>query len=335
MDITRRLKLLLVSIPAVFLFGSVGYYLIYMGQIRFIECLYMTVISITSVGYGEIVPVTGNAVAEIFTMVLLIFGMGIIAYALSTMTALVIEGELTGILRASKMKKQISKLDGHYIVCGGGETGRPLIHELVKNGETVVVVEKDEEKLRLCQEIEGVLFVKGDASDDHVLVQAGIEKAKGIVVCLASDKDSLYTTMSARMLNKSLRIISRVTDPQLEAKLIKAGADKVVSPNFIGALRMASEMIRPTVVDFLDSMLRSKQGNLRINEITISAHSAISGKMMMESGLKDKYNILVLGCRQVGGEIVFNPPPTKVLIPGTTLIVMGDAKDVARAKEHL
>lgn len=333
MDISYRLKILLLSIFSVILFGSLGYYLIYAGQIRFMECLYMTVISITSVGFGEIVPVTGNVTAEIFTMVLLIFGMGVIAYALSTLTAIVIEGELTGILRASKMKKQISKLNGHFIVCGGGETGRPLISELIKNGEAVVVVEKDEEKLKLCEEIESILYVKGDASDDHVLVEAGIDKAKGLVVCLASDKDSLYTTMSARMLNKNLRIISRVTNPQLEAKLLKAGADKVVSPNFIGALRMASEMIRPTVVDFLDSMLRSKQGNLRINEITITAESAASGKMIMESGLRDKYNILVLGCRQDGGDIVFNPPPTKVLVPGTTLIVMGDVQDVIRAKE--
>jgi len=333
MNIKRRLALVVLAIILVVLSGSLGYYLLYEGNQTFMDCLYMTVIAITSVGFGEVTPVTGNVPVEIFTMLLITFGMGIILYGISTLTALLIEGELSGILRKNKMKKQISKLKNHYIVCGGGETGLPLLQELVKNRETVVLIERDEEKLENCQVIENLLYIKGDATDDQNLIEAGIANAAGIVIGLPSDKDNLYVTMTARMFNKKLRIISKMTNPKIQAKLKKAGADSVVSPNMIGALRLASEMIRPTVVNFLDSMLRSNQGNLRIHQISVSEGSANIGKSIIETGLKDRFNLLVLGAKENDGEIEFNPPAARPLAAGSTLIVMGDVDDIAKARE--
>ncbi len=299
------------------------------------DCIFMTVISLTSVGYGEILQVTGNPAAQIFTMILITFGMGILLYGISSMTALLVEGDLSGILRKKQMDKQIKKLNNHYIVCGGGETGCPLLEELVKNREQVVLIELDEKNIERCSLIENLLYIKGDATDDQNLLAAGIERAAGIIIALPSDKDNLYITMTARMLNKKIRIISRMTDQKLRPKLKKAGANSVVSPNSIGALRMASEMIRPAAVDFLDSMLRSKGTHLRIHQITISEKSAALGKKIDESGIKDKFDLLILGSRQRGGEIEFNPSPSMVLKDGITLIVMGKVDNIIRAKKTL
>jgi voltage-gated potassium channel len=332
MGIKRRLNLLLFTILWVFISGSAGYYILFGGREKFMDCMFMTVISLTTVGYGEIIPVTGNPSAQIFTMILITFGMGVILYAISTLTALLIEGQLTDILRKKKMEKTIQKLSGHYILCGGGETGRPLLKELIKNKEAVVLIESDKTRIDLCKEIlPSLLYIEGDAADDQNLQKAGIENAAGIIISLPSDKDNLYITMTARMINPKIRIICRMTDPRIEPKLRKAGADGVVSPNFIGALRMASEMIRPAAVDFLDRMLRSNDGNLRIHELNISDNSPISGRTIQEWDIKNQFNLLILGAKDQKGDIAFNPPPSLVLKPGATLIVMGDVENIKRA----
>ena len=332
MNIRKRLYFLLILISVVILFGSTGYYIIFDGRFRFLDCLYMTVVSLTTVGYGEVIPITGNDAAQIFTMVLITFGMGVILYGISSLTALFLEGQLSGILRKKRMAKQIEKLNDHFIVCGGGETGNGVITELFQNKEMAVLIEQDPERIERCREICDLLYIRGDATDDENLIAAGIERAAGIVITLPSDKDTLYVTMTARMLHSSIRIVSRITNPQLKPKLIKAGADAVVCPNAIGALRMASEMIRPAAVDFLDRMLRSSRGNLRIHELTVSENSKFNRKEIRECGLKERYGLLVLGAKSRGSEIEFNPPETQVLTGGTTLIVMGSVGEIARAQ---
>ena len=333
MDIKRRLIYIVFVIFCVIWVGTFGYYFIFKAQYGFMTCLYMTVISLTTVGYGEVITVTGNLPAEVFTMILITFGMGIILYGISTLTAIIIEGELSGILRKKRMEKKIQKLRDHYIVCGGGQTGRPVLAELIVNGENVVLIEQSEEIIQRCKSTwENLLYVMGDASDDANLRAAGIENAKGIIISLASNKDNLFTTMSARMLNSRIRIISRVTDTSLEAKMRRAGANSIVSPNYIGALRMASEMIRPAAVDFLDSMLRSTRGNLRIHEISIADKSPLMGKNIIDAGLKQKFNLLVLGIRNANKEIEFNPEPERMLANGETLIVMGEVENITRAR---
>ena len=333
MQIRKQLYFVLFAVFLSVMIGSTGYYLIFGGEPKFMDCVYMTVISLTSVGYGEVLNISGNIPAQIYTMILIVCGMGVILYGISTLTALIIEGELSGMLRKKRMEKQISKLRDHYIVCGVGDTGRHVLAELIKNIESVVLIEQDEEAIERCLSLEDLLYVKGDATEDENLIVAGIEHAAGIIICLPSDKDALYVTMTARMLNKKIRIISSMINQKLEPKLRKAGADNVVSPNYIGGLRMASEMIRPTVVDFLDSMLRSRQGNLRMHEIRISQDSPAVGMKIKESGLQDRHHLLVLGARQQGQEIEFNPSPSKTLEPGMALIVMGDVENIAKARK--
>lgn len=332
MQIKKRLYIVLIALLLVVLAGSTGYYLIFGGKPKFMDCVYMTVISLTSVGYGEVLEVSGNIPAQIYTMILIIFGMGVLLYAISTLTAAIVEGELSGILRKKKMEKRIAKLSGHYIVCGIGHTGRHVLTELMRNRESVVLIEQDQETIEKCLSLGELFFVNGDATDDANLIAAGIERAAGIIICLPSDKDTLYVTMTARMINPTIRIISSMTEQAIEPKLVKAGADKVVSPNFIGGLRMASEMIRPTVVDFLDHMLRSRQGNIRIHEIQISKKSPAHEKKISESGIRDKYDLLVLAVKGISKEIEFNPSPHNILEAGMTLIVMGDVDNIAKAR---
>ncbi|MFH2043514.1 MAG: potassium channel protein [Pseudomonadota bacterium] len=335
MDIKKRLYFILFAIFLVVLAGSSGYYIIFGGKPKYIDCLYMTVISMTSVGYGEILPITGHIPAQIFTMILITFGMGIILYGISTLTAITIEGELSGILRKNKMENKIKKLNQHFIVCGGGETGRHVIEELAKNMEKVVLIEHLEDNIEKSKSIKELLYIKGSATEDNNLVAAGIERAAGIVICLPSDKDNLYVTMTSRMINSKIRIISRMVEQSIEPKLRKAGADSVVSPNFIGGLRMASEMFRPAVVNFLDGMLRSSQGNIRINQISISKKSCVIGKQINELKLTEKYNLIVLGSKHQGSDIVFNPPPTWVLMESSAIIVMGEVENIERAKQSV
>jgi voltage-gated potassium channel len=335
MGIRRRLFVAATILVGTILMGSLGYYAIFEGSASYIDCLYMTVISLTTVGYGEVLGITGNVSAQIFTMVLIISGMGIILYCIGTITAMLIEGELTGMLRRRNMENQIKALTGHYIICGSGETGLPLAVELVVSKASVVMIDQDAVAIERCRQVKGLYYIQGDATDDKNLVAAGIDRAAGITICLPSDNDNLYITMTARMLNPTARIISRMTNSQLEPKLLKAGASAVVSPNAIGALRMASMMIRPEAVAFLDNLLRSDRGELRIHQIIVNESSSLAGKTIMNSGLRDRFNLLLLGVRCQNGEFEFRPPSTFLLEVGMTLIVMGEIEHIDRAREAL
>lgn len=336
MGLKKRILLSLLSICIVVFAGSAGYFVLFNDQVSLMDCLYMTVISLTTVGYGEVIQISGNPAAQLFTICLIISGMGVILYGISIVTAAIIEGELTGIIRTRRMLKQIKGLTGHIIVCGGGKTGRPVVEELNKNRKPIVLIETSADHLAACRAVvPELLFLEADATDDDILVSAGIERAAGIVITLPSDKDNLYITMTSRMMNPHIRIIARMTDRKIEPKLIKAGADRVVSPNRIGALRLASEMIRPTVVDFLDTMLRSGQGDLRINQLTIPAGSSLIGCALSHLGLKSRFRLMLMGLKPQGGGVEFDPPHDTLLPGACTLIVMGRSGDVQAAERWL
>ncbi len=334
MEIRKRLLYAIAILVSTLLMGSMGYYFLFEGQSSYLDCLYMTVISLTTVGYGEVLGIAGNPAAQIFTMLLITFGMGIILYSISTLTAMFIEGELTGMLRRRQMENKIKTLRGHYIVCGGGETGFPLVAELVTSKVAVVLVENDSRTIEQARHVRGKLYhVHGDATDDANLIAAGIERAKGIAICLPSDNDNLYITMTARMLNPAVQITTRMTNSRLKPKLLKAGATSVVSPNTIGALRMASEMLRPAAVEFLDNLLRSERGEMRIHQIIVSSNSPLAGKQIAESGLRDRFNLLLLGVRHPNNEFEYRPSSSFLIKEGMTLIVLGDIDNINRARE--
>jgi voltage-gated potassium channel len=334
MDIRKRLIITFSVLLAILACGSTGYYFIMEGKESFIDCMYMTVITLTTVGYREVVDVQNSSLGKIFTMLLAAFGMGVLLYAFSIVTAFVVEGELSDILRRKRMEKDIKKLRGHYIVCGAGEIGYHVIEELTKNLCDVVLIDTDAERIKKCESLGQIYHIKGDATDDQALIAAGIEEARGIIIALPSDKDNLYTTVTARMIHPTIRIVVKSVEEQITGKLKKAGADAVISPYMIGGLRIASVMLRPSVVDFLDEMLRDATSTLRVEEIEVKANSKLAGKSIKDMGLKEDFNLLVVAARdKAAGKMIFNPKADFCAQEGTVLVVMGSVHDVKEVRE--
>ena len=323
----RRLLIASVLMIIVFLSGICGYMII--EGWGFLDSLYMTVITIATVGFGEVKSLSPQG--RIFTIFLIMFGMGILLFGISTFTAFLIEGELNVIFRRRKMVKNISGLTEHYIVCGIGRTGVHIIDELYKTGRSFVAIDNNEE---VCRELDnkGILYIKGDATHSSVLKAANVEHARGVLCSLTNDAENLLLILTARVLNPKLRIIAKAEEDESENKMRRAGADGVVLPLFIGGLRMASEMIRPKVVTFLDEMLKGHEEVFRVEDITISDNSKITGMTLKESGLLGKKGFTVVGIRK-GDRYIFNPSEEERLETGDTLILIGETKDIGEIKK--
>lgn len=304
--------------------GTIGYRIIGGPAYSYMDCFYMTVITVATVGYREVVDITQNDVGKGFTIFLIFAGMSVILYFMSNITAMLIEGDIKEIFWRKKMKKIIEKTKDHYIVCGVGNIGWHVVQELYSTGRALVVVDGEPVKVDALKEaMPDVPIILGDATDTDVLVEAGIERATGIIVATGHDKDNLVITLSARQVSQNLRIITRCNEIKNADKLKKAGADSVVSSSLIGGLRMVSEMVRPAVVTFLDKMLRDKERNLRIEEIAIVEGSQLAGKKAHD--LK-KYALL-LAILHSDGSYQYNPPDDLVLAPGHTLVLMASVED--------
>jgi len=330
----HRVRIIGLLLLLVLIFGTTGYRLISAGEASWVDCLYMTVITVTSVGYAEVVDLSNNPVGRIFTVLLIIGGMSVVLYAFGTFVAFLVEGELAEILRRRKMSKDIARLHGHFIVCGAGDTGYHAICELARTRRPFVAIDRDPERLRRLRECEETHFIEGDATEEETLIEAGIERAAGILCALSSDQDNLFVTMTARELNPNLRIVTRAIDLKARDKMLKAGADSVVSPNHIGGLRMVSEMVRPSVVSFLDIMLRDHERALRIEEVPIEQGSELAGKTLSTAPIRDEVDALVLAVRTGDGEsYIFNPTADQQLRPGMILVVMADVDAVQRLRE--
>lgn len=339
-NLSLRLRWAGVALAGTLVVGTVGFYAIGGGRWSVGECAYMTLFSATTVGYGEtLAGMDQMPIARTWAAVVILLGVGTFGFAASMFTAFLVESDLTAAFRKKKMRKTIESLQGHVIVCGVGSTGRHVVREMVAIRTPVVAIDVDGDRLEaLAAEIAvaPVPYIVGDATDDFVLEQAGIKRAKGIVVALPEDKDNLFVVVSAHGLNPAARIVSRGHDLRVAEKLRKAGAHAVVSPNFIGGMRLASEMVRPHVVEFLDEMLRDRDKNLRMEEVEVSATCAAAGKSLREAKLREVTEALVLAFREPGRKALsYNPGPDAILQPGSLLIVLGTQDAVAKLREFL
>ncbi|HTP14000.1 MAG TPA: potassium channel protein [Bacteroidota bacterium] len=311
--------------------GVLGYH--YLEGWSLFDSLYMTVITLATVGYGETHPLTlpGRA----FTIFLILSGMSIIFYALTEITTFVVEGEMTGILRRRRMNRQITKMKNHYILCGVGRSGSHVLGELRKTGRSCVVIEKDPVKVKNLL-ADGVLVIEGEATEDFVLRSAGIERATGLVTALPTDKDNLFVVITARELNRALRIVSKVEEITARDKFLRSGADTAVSANFIGGMRMASELIRPATVSFLDTMLYGTP-SLRVEEITIPPASQYAGIAIARCEALRESGVVLVSIRRQDDKKAFrfNPPPETLLREGDTLIIIGDRAQVEQLKSAM
>jgi voltage-gated potassium channel len=315
--------------------GTFGYYLLGQGRWSVPDCLYMTVISLTTVGYAEVLGGLNEVpYARLFTGVLLVAGAGIALYFVSILTTFLVEGEFLQIRRRRKMEKLIKKLADHIIVCGVGDTGKYVVRELVATQWDFVAIDNDRCKLDRCQEaFPKAPVIEGDATSDRVLLEAGIERAHGIVATLPSDAGNLYVVVTAKGLNPSLRIVARAIDPLAVHKLEVAGAASVVSVNRIGGLRMVSEMIRPSVTTFLDVMMHDKDKNLRFEEVVVPDHSSLVNARLSETDIRKERNLLIVAVKDPKtNSYIYSPGPQFVLEAGMTLILLGETAAVQRLR---
>jgi len=324
----RRLIFAIGLLISVLLAGVVGYRVVEGWD--FFDSLYMTVITIASVGYNETHPLTFYG--RIFTIFLIMLGVGTLAYGLTAATAFVVEGTLTDIIGRRKMEAEINKLKDHIVLCGIGETGRHVAEEFLKIQVPFIVVDKDSDRIRQMEKIGRFLYIEGDGTDDEILLRSRIKEAKGLVSALPEDKDNVFVILSARGLNPNLRIVSKVVEAESRVKLAKAGADTVVSTNSIGGLRMASEMVRPTVVSFLDKMLRAGGDDVRVSEAKIPAGSKLVGCQLREAMIYENTGLVVIGiARRERYEL--NPGPDSRLQEGDGLIACCSVEQLKRLND--
>ncbi len=317
----------------VFFIGVVGYKFIGGEKWTFFDCLYMTAITVSTVGYGEVIDLSANPAARTFTIAFILLSLGTIAFAVTSITSFIVEGELKNFLGRRKMEKEIAKLKDHYIVCGSDETALTIIQELVLTQKPFVVVEPLQEKIDRLSTLGNILFVHGDPTEDSILVQAGIERAKGILLSLTNDEANLFVTISARSINPDLRIVTKGVDVKSHKKMFKAGSDAVVSPSFIGGMRMVSEMIRPAVVTFLDMMLREREEVLRFEEIRVKKGSSLTGRTIHEASIEKETGSLLVAIRKAGSSKYNFNPSKDTEIQENDILVMIATPDIIREIE--
>ncbi|MFH2122581.1 MAG: NAD-binding protein [Pseudomonadota bacterium] len=310
----------LIMLIIVLSFGTSGY--MFLEHSSFMDSLYMTMITISTIGYGEIFPLSTKG--RIFTMILILVGVGFVMFMFSKITEAVVEGELRAIYGRLNMKKKVTELNDHYIICGFGRIGRVICDLLKEANKPFVVIENSPKVIRELTEL-NYLFLDGEASSDDMLLKAGVKRARGLISVVSSDADNVYITLSARGLNNDLYIMTRSSGTDGgETKLLRAGANRVISPYYIGACRMAQHILRPTVTDFIDLTLDSGELGLRMEELSVSDHGKIVNNTLMDSNIRRDFNLIVVAIKRAQGEMLFNPNPTSMILKNDTLIVLGD-----------
>ena len=300
--------------------GTAGYMTI--SGLGFTDALYMTVITLTTVGYREVGELGPGG--QYFTMALLVSGFGLVIYSGTLLARDLIEGELQRGFGRRRVQRSIAKANGHIVVCGYGRMGRMVCRELLAKPTEFVVVDRDAETLRLA-EADGHLCIAGDATEDAVLEAAGIQRARGLVAALSTDADNVYVVLSARELNPGLVIVARAEDDRSERKLLHAGATRVVSPYAIGGHRMAHALLRPTVLDVIDLATHSHGLELQIEEVEVSPGSFCDGVTLQASGLRESAGLIVIAVRKADAETAFNPTADTHIEAGDRLVLMGQA----------
>ena len=301
--------------------GTLGY--VTVEGWSFFDSLYMAVITLTSVGYGEVHPLTTQG--RVFTMGLLLTGVFSLFFAATAAIRSIVDGELTGQLVRDRMEKKLQSLTDHIIICGYGRMGRLVAHEFTQQAIPFVVIERDDHLFADFKADHGVALA-GDATHDETLRRAGIDRAKTLVTLAASDADNLFITMSARLMSDRVFIVARAEDEGAEKKLMKAGASRVISPYMIGGQRVAQAVLRPSVVDFIELATRSDYMALQIDETAVNKGSILCGQPLRDTGLRQDLGLIVVAIKRPDGRMIFNPAPEAEIIEGDILITLGPKK---------
>jgi voltage-gated potassium channel len=310
--------------------GICGYMLI--EDWNFLDSVYMTIITLSTVGYGEVRHI-GTA-GRIFTIILILFSVFTIAYIVRLVAETTIQGEIKSIFGRRKLDKKIKSMKDHYIVCGYGRLGRIICKELLRQPIPFVVIENDDQAMEQLEQ-DKLPYIYLDATEEEALIESGIERAKGLVSVVSSDPKNVYISLTARGLNPKLYIISRAEDEGTEGKLIQAGANKVILPYMIGGIRMAQAIIRPTVSDFFELAIHDHSFELNIEEVTVGEGSSLNNLTLIDSGIRREMDIIIIGIKQKDGNMVFNPSSQTKIQSGDILIAMGRNKDLEKLRKIL
>lgn len=345
----RQVTRAVAFLAAVVLAGMIGFYIIHVTYTpgpatnSMLDALYLAVITLTTVGYGDnmellSLPEPGKTIGGVFSIVYILVAYGVVVWTSSLIIAYLVEGSLSDTLFRRRHLRRIRMFDKHYILCGVGRTGAEIADEFAKTGVKLVVVDVDKAHLDEIGALSDkhIAVVEGDATGENVLDLAGIGRARGLIANLPSDPENLFLTITAKSLNPEIRIVASAAEHQNRQKLIRAGADSVVFPWQIGALRLASEMIRPTVVTFLDRMLRDPEREIRVSEVAIGSRSGLVGQTIKASAIHERTGLLVVAVhnsQDPPDRFQYNPPADFVIRDGQTVVVIGEAQQILQLEK--
>lgn len=319
----------LILLLTVISIGVIGF--MFLADLKFVDALYMTIITMSTVGFGEVIPLAPEA--RLFTVFLILMSVAVFGYALSVFTETLVSGQFIQQLKMKKVQKQIQELSNHTIVCGFGRNGVQAINRLKSYNKQFVVIEQDKDRIKRI-EIEEILCVDGDATTDATLLKAGIEKAESLITALPSDADNLFVVLSARQLNKKCKIISRASKESSYGKLKIAGADNVIMPDKLGGEHMASLLVTPDVIEFVDRLTISGETSANLEEIEINnLPEKYLNKTILDLDLRKQTGCTVIGYKTPDNDYVINPEATIALKPNSCLIVLGRPEQITKLRE--
>lgn len=324
-NLYRHLGVVIIIFSLLLVLGSLGYRMI--EGWSWADSLYMAVITLSTVGFGEIRPLSAGG--RIFTGALIVMGVGATAYTFSTVANYIVAGEFRGVIRRNRMHNRVAKLEGHYIICGYGRIGCQVVRELLESHIELVVIDLRTEPLAELEDL-GVYLIEGNAIEDPILLQAGIEKAAGLCCCLPHDTDNVFVALSARTLNPNLTIIARANNAQSERKLQIAGADHVINPYTTSGHRMARQLIHPSIIKFMDVVMRLGKVDIVIEDIHLSDGSVLGNQTIADTEIRKKIGATILAVRRPGGQVFLNPDGNFSLQAGDTLIALGTIEQLSQ-----
>ena len=329
MEEKKKLRFIIIAFVLLLTLGVVGY--IYLLDVEFIDALYMTVITISTVGFGEVG--TSSNESEIFTVILIFLGVGVVGYAFTTIVAMFVEGKLVDIWKGSKMERKISSLSNHYIICGSGEMAEVIIDKFVEEALDFVVITNKHKDLDEYSH-DNILVIEGQSTEESVLEHAGIDKAKGLIATLDAEVDNIVTVLTARNLNSEIYIIANALSKSGSNKLMKVGANKTLSAIEISGNRMASLMIKPNIISFLDVVTRIGDVELDLEEVIIKSGSYLENTSLLDAQIPNKTGLIVLAIKKhEDKQMIFNPSIDYTFKTGDVLIVLGKEDQVKKLRD--
>ncbi|WP_141434856.1 potassium channel family protein [Bacillus cereus] len=326
MNARKQLWIAVICMTFVVILGTLGFMAI--EGISLFQAFWMTMITVLTVGYGDAVPVT--QAGKVFALLIIPIGVGIVTYAIGVVAAMIVEGNLFHAVRRKKMDKQIAQLQNHIIVCGCGRVGLQVVHELQEKKIPFVVVDKDESIL----EKEKLLYVHGDATEDEVLHHAGISKAAGLVAIVANDAENVFITLTARGLNDAIKIVARAEKPETEDKLKRAGANKVINPSSMAGIHIAKGIANPLTVHYIDTVLYGVEQSFVIEEIAVGEGSILASKSLLESDVRNQFDVTILAILR-NGNVIHNPTGQEKLQEHDMIIVFGSVEKLGQFEKEL